>query len=227
MSAGRHPTGKLCPRFRAGGLNSDTASAVTGRSCPAGRPDRGPADPRKTAVSRTVKATPHRATALAGSRLADTDPARLVLHQARAAAKKAQQQRCQRPAPRGRLPSARCAGRAIESRPVVDMARAWWAASQHANVKLRLFTEAVTATATGKPMPAHVRRPCSHEGWGLNSGRLGSRGDACREGPSTPGEVKAVLPQSPWAVHRCDGAEIDVGLSRKPSRLPKWPPTAG
>ncbi|MFG2794889.1 ANTAR domain-containing protein [Streptomyces sp. NPDC048419] len=63
--------------------------------------------------------------------------------------------------------------RAMESRPVIDMARgvlmvgcacrpeeAWEilaTVSQHANVKLRHVAEAVTAAATGNPMPASCR----------------------------------------------------------------------
>jgi hypothetical protein len=60
----------------------------------------------------------------------------------------------------------------MESRPVIDMARgmlmasfvcrpeeAWdilVTVSQHANVKLRVVAEAVTATSTGQPMPADL-----------------------------------------------------------------------
>ncbi|MGI5380066.1 ANTAR domain-containing protein [Streptomyces sp. CA-251387] len=62
---------------------------------------------------------------------------------------------------------------AMESRPVIDMARgvlmagfacqpedAWEilvTVSQHANVKLREVAEAVTVAATGKPMPAALQ----------------------------------------------------------------------
>ncbi|MFJ4633474.1 ANTAR domain-containing protein [Streptomyces sp. NPDC088847] len=63
---------------------------------------------------------------------------------------------------------------AMETRPVIDIARgvlmagfscrpdeAWSilvALSQHANVKLRVVAEAVTATTTGQPMPPDLRR---------------------------------------------------------------------
>ncbi|WP_367318111.1 ANTAR domain-containing protein [Streptomyces sp. HUAS ZL42] len=62
---------------------------------------------------------------------------------------------------------------AMESRPVIDMARgvliasfacqpedAWEilvTVSQHANVKLREVADAVTAAATGKPMPTELQ----------------------------------------------------------------------
>lgn len=62
---------------------------------------------------------------------------------------------------------------AMESRPVIDMARgvlmagfacqpeeAWQilvAVSQHANVKLRKVAKAVAATTTGQPMPADLQ----------------------------------------------------------------------
>ncbi|MFD9196263.1 ANTAR domain-containing protein [Streptomyces phaeochromogenes] len=62
---------------------------------------------------------------------------------------------------------------AMESRPVIDMARgvlmatfacrpneAWdilVTVSQHANVKLRVVAEAVAAAATGQPMPADLK----------------------------------------------------------------------
>ncbi|OIJ68388.1 ANTAR domain-containing protein [Streptomyces mangrovisoli] len=64
--------------------------------------------------------------------------------------------------------------RAMESRPVIDMARgmlmagfactpdeAWnllVAVSQHANIKVRLVAQAVTSTAAGEPMPADLQR---------------------------------------------------------------------
>lgn len=62
---------------------------------------------------------------------------------------------------------------ALESRPVIDMARgvlmatfrcttqdAWRAlatVSQHANIKLRVVAEAVVATTGGEPLPKHLR----------------------------------------------------------------------
>ncbi|MET7665839.1 ANTAR domain-containing protein [Streptomyces sp. NPDC005463] len=76
---------------------------------------------------------------------------------------------------------------AMESRPVIDMARgvlmagfacqpeeAWEipvTASQHANVKLREVAQAVTSAAAGKPMPALLQEHLAMAAQAWQAGR--------------------------------------------------------